>query len=239
MSNPVLFVSLGPGDPELVTLKTLRALQESDVVFCPATKGGSRSMFILSALEVAPDKIRAFAVPMSEERSEAKEAYRRVARDAAEAHHAGRRVVITAEGDAGFYATTDYISEELAAEGIPSSRIAGVPAFLACGALADITVARQNEGMEIVPGTLSPEMAATMLAKGKTVVVMKASRCEAAIKRAVGEILGAEFHYFENAGVAGKEFHTSDHEVILARKFPYFSLVIIRPATAPAARRLQ
>ena len=37
MKYPVLFVSLGPGDPELITLKSLKALQAADVIFCPAT----------------------------------------------------------------------------------------------------------------------------------------------------------------------------------------------------------
>ena len=38
MSNPVIFVSLGPGEPELITLKGLKALQSADCIFCPETR---------------------------------------------------------------------------------------------------------------------------------------------------------------------------------------------------------
>jgi precorrin-2/cobalt-factor-2 C20-methyltransferase len=235
MSNPILFVSLGPGDPELVTLKGLGSLLAADAVFCPGTDADSRSARILEALGVPSERVRMFAVPMSRDRSAATEAYRRVAAEAAEAHRAGLRVAFAAEGDAGFYATTDYVADFLAAEGVPSARIAGVPAFLACGALAGMTVTRLDEALEIVPGTATAEGLAARLAEGKTVVVMKPSRCEAELKRAMEALPDAGFHYFENVGTPGAEFHTADRALIASRRFPYFSLLIVRGAATPAA----
>lgn len=232
MIDPVLFVSLGPGDPELVTIKALKVLEQAGVVFCPAAGGGSRSAAILSALGIEPGKIRMFAVPMSGDRSAAVKAYADAALAIAEVYRAGLRVAVAAEGDAGFYATTDYIAEGLAEAGVPTARIAGVPAFLACGALAGIPVTRLNEGLEVVPGTLSVDDLRKKLAERRVIVVMKASRCEAALKEAMRELADAEFHYFENAGVAGREFYSADREVVAARTFPYFSLVIVRGMSA-------
>jgi precorrin-2/cobalt-factor-2 C20-methyltransferase len=228
MSNSVLFVSLGPGDPELITLKALKALQEADEVFCPAAGSGSRSAAILSALGIVPEKIRTFTVPMSEDRSAAVEAYADAAETVVESHRAGRKVAVAAEGDAGFYSSSDYIAEILTEADIPMTHIAGVPAFLACGALAGIPVVRLNETLEVVPGTITVGSLAAKLAEGKTVVIMKTSRCEVVIKEAMQNLPEAEFHYFENAGVAGREFYSADNDVIIARNFPYFSLMIIR-----------
>ena len=39
MNHPIHFVSLGPGDPELITLKGLKTLQKADIIYCPATQG--------------------------------------------------------------------------------------------------------------------------------------------------------------------------------------------------------
>ena len=38
MNHPIHFVSLGPGDPELITLKGLKTLQKADIIYCPATQ---------------------------------------------------------------------------------------------------------------------------------------------------------------------------------------------------------
>ena len=69
MSYPICFVSLGPGDPELITLKGLKKLRQADIIYCPATisKSGqllSRAARIIEGLEIcspvlhAPDEQR-------------------------------------------------------------------------------------------------------------------------------------------------------------------------------------
>ena len=69
-TGKIFGISLGPGDPELITLKALKALNAVDVIFCPGTKSGegrmkSRALDILRQLEVDETKIRLFQVPMS------------------------------------------------------------------------------------------------------------------------------------------------------------------------------
>jgi len=228
MLDPIPFVSLGPGDPESVTLGALGALRAAERIYCPATAGVSRAGEILLALGIDPANIRPFDVPMRADRAAALEAYRAAAETLAEDARAGIRVAVAAEGDAGFYATTDYIAERLAVAGIPTRRLAGVPAFIAAGALAGIPVARGDEGLEVAPGRITCGQLAEKLTTGRTVVVMKASRCEAALKQAAKELEGVEFHYFENIGVAGAEYYTADRGEILSRAFPYFSLMIVR-----------
>ena len=233
MFDPVLFVSLGPGDPELVTLKALKALQDADAVLCPATtnKDGqtlSRAGEILSSLNISFNKVHLFDVPMSFDRSAALEAYHEVAIEIIRTYREDRKIVVVAEGDAGFYSSVDYIADELKNNGIPTARIAGVPAFIACGALAGIPITRQNDALEVIPGAISCPELKEKLAAGRTLVIMKTSRCEEALKQAMAELEDTDFHYFENAGVPGKEFYTCGKEEIVARTFPYFSLFIIQ-----------
>lgn len=235
MSDSVVFVSLGPGDPELITLKGLKELQRADLVFCPSTalsdgKTISRSMDILQQLGVEQSKIVAFDVPMNKDRALAIESYKKAAAAIAEHHRTGRQIAVAAEGDAGFYSSTHYISENLKTNHIATSRIAGVPAFIAAGALADIHVAKQEENLQVIPGVITFETLKTKLERGGTLVIMKASQCEAALKAAL-QTPHTEFHYFENIGVADREFYTSDKQEIRIRQFPYFSLLIIQHPT--------
>ena len=67
MNHPIHFVSLGPGDPELITLKGLKTLQKADIIYCPATQGKhgiiSRATDILKAIEVDESLIHPFILP--------------------------------------------------------------------------------------------------------------------------------------------------------------------------------
>lgn len=233
MFDSVTFVSLGPGDPELITLKGLKTLQEADLIFCPSTvlPGGnssSRAKDVLLQLGIDESKLNIFNVPMSKDRSLAIESYKTVAEEISDKCKTGHKIAVTAEGDAGFYSTIYYISEYLTQKNIPVSRIAGVPAFIACGTLANIHIVKQEEELEIVPGIITVDSLIEKIKSGKTVVLMKTSQCEPVIKHALENILDVTFHYFENVGISGKEFYTPNREIILSRKFPYFSLIIIR-----------
>lgn len=232
MAYPVLFVSLGPGDPELITLKALKALQQADCIYCPATltpsgKRVSRSADILEALDIDPSAIHLFHVPMKKDRTLAWEAYSQVEQEAAALCEEGKKVVIVAEGDAGFYSSIHYIQDKFAVRHIPTGRIPGIPAFIAAGAVAGLHVVKQEEPLLVLPGTVTTEELTQALTEGKTVVIMKLSQCEAAIKSCLNSCEGHTWHYFENVGLE-KAFYSCCPEEILAKEFPYFSLMIIK-----------
>ncbi len=231
-SNEVVFVSLGPGDPELISLKGLRVLSDADSIFCPCTTMpngniSSRAMDILSDLKIDRQKIVLFNVPMNKDRSKAIESYKNASNEIIGHYKKGLKIAVTAEGDAGFYSSVHYINTILDDVNIPVKRISGIPAFIACGTLANIHIVKQEEELNIIPGIISFETLQQKLDEGKTLVIMKTSQCVDVIKRGIKDIHGVTFHYFENVGVVNKEFYTKNKEEILLREFPYFSLVII------------
>lgn len=242
MTEPVTFISLGPGDPELITLKALKALQQADIIFCPSTllpdgQFSSRAKDILSALEIESEKISLFDLSMSKNRVRAIEVYKNISEKIKVLHNENLKVTVVAEGDAGFYSSVHYISDNLQVANIPTKRISGVPAFIACAAFAGIHIAKQEEELEIIPGKLTKERLIESIYNGKTVVVMKPSQCENIIKEAIHETLNGTFHYFENVGISQKEFYTNDAIEILSRTFPYFSLFIIRKDQSPLSHQ--
>lgn len=233
MVDAVLFVSLGSGDPQLITLKGLKALQNADLVFCPCThlpRGEitSRAKDILLQLNIDEGKIRLFNVPMSKNRSLAIEAYYSVSEMVVGHYQEGLKIAITSEGDAGFYSSVHYVKEILDRHNIPSLKIAGIPAFIACGAFANLHIAQQEKGLSVIPGMVTLDVLDVYLQQGQSVVVMKASQCEKIIKHALDVFPNVTFHYFENVGIVGKEYYTSDKNEIRSLPFPYFSLIIIQ-----------
>ena len=97
MKGKIVGVSLGPGEPELITLKALKALQGADIIYCPGTQTKSRSGDILQALPVDMERVRLFHVPMSKDRTFANQAYDALCTEIASLVATGKNVAITAE----------------------------------------------------------------------------------------------------------------------------------------------
>lgn len=230
---PVTIVSLGPGDPELITLKGLNKLRAADVIYCPATAGSdgtrtSRAADILQSLAISPSAIHSFSVTMRDDRAAALADYGRVVEQIAADWAAGRRVAVTAEGDAGFYSSSGYVSALLSARDIPTERIAGVPAFIACAASEGVVVAEQNEETDILTTLTSPSDLLRRVTSGRSLVLMKPSRYASTVKAALTEApADVTFHYFEHTGSNARAYYTSDRTAIALRPFPYFSLLIV------------
>lgn len=227
-------VSLGPGEPELITLKALNVLNGADVIFCPGTIAAdghqkSRSMDILRCLPVELSKIRIFHVPMSRNREEALRAYDQVCEEVARLVEEGKAVALTAEGDACFYSSANYMYEKLQQAGYPVEMVAGVPAFIAAGASIGLHLVKQQERLLVIPGDVLVEELLEAIVAKRTLVIMKVPLGEAVLRPFIARHTELQYHYFEQVGTA-EEFHTAVPEEILSRNFTYFSVLVIRPS---------
>lgn len=227
MINPILIASLGPGDALLATLESSAALSGADAVFCPTVKGRSRSREVLTHLGVADTAIRPYELPMSKDRTAAHEVYDRVMEEAISLHLDGQNVVLVAEGDAGFYSSTSYLETRLQARRIAVKRLPGVPAFIAAASAAGIAVVEQGQRLTVCPEGVDEALIHRISAGTDVAVLMKLSQVEGQVKALMRTYPKLQWHYFEN--VATEEFfYSSQVEEVLARPFPYFSLLIIK-----------
>ncbi|MDY6121988.1 MAG: precorrin-2 C(20)-methyltransferase [Porphyromonas sp.] len=226
--SPVCIVPLGPGAPSDLTLGSLERLREADYIFCPATVAGdSKARRIMLAVGIHPEQIQTYTLPMSKEREPALQAYDMVAEKASILYQAGKRIAITAEGDAGIYSSSGYILGRLNDLGVETVRTAGIPAFVAAAALAKVILTEGEESLLILPSVTSAKHLLSQIESGTTVVLMKCSQSTDVIKEAIHQGPHLSWHYFESIGYS-EEFHTTDQQEILSRPFPYFSLIIVR-----------
>ena len=228
MKGKISGVSLGPGEPELITLKALKALQEADIIYCPGTQTKSRSRDILQALPINMERVRLFHVPMSKDRTLANQTYDSICTEIAALVATGKNIAITAEGDSGFYSSVNYMFDKLASMNLPVTTIAGVPAFIAAGAISGLHIVKQEEKRVVLPGIITAEELDSLLTSSHVVVIMKLSQCTSEIHRFMQINRQHEFHYYENVGTIN-ELHSTNYEDIIQKDYPYFSLMIIRP----------
>jgi precorrin-2/cobalt-factor-2 C20-methyltransferase len=224
-------VALGPGDPELITIKALKTLQKADVIYYPETTNGkgmksSMAMRVLGALEVDSSKFRPVEVAMKYDRSEVNETYSQLAADCIRQAEAGAIVAVVSEGDIAFYSTFAYLIEDFKKAKVNYEMIPGVPAFILGGSLAGESICKQTDKVLVVPEVKDEKQLSEYVSANETVVIMKVSK----LKDWIAGFLQKhqlDFFYGEYMGT-DKQFTTRDVSVLTERRIPYFSIIIIR-----------
>lgn len=168
-----------------------------------------------------------YALPMKADRTAARAVYERMKADARRWQAEGKRVAIGVEGDISIYASVHYLLDELAAEGIATEQMEGIPSFIAGAAAARLSLISGQERLLVVPGNLRAAEVEPLLESRHVLVVMKLSQCEAEVKAFMRAHPGREYHYFENISLP-EACHLTDCEAILGRRFPYFSQLLIK-----------
>jgi precorrin-2/cobalt-factor-2 C20-methyltransferase len=168
-------VGVGPGDPELLTVKAIRAIQQADVVIAPKTekKDESTALTIAQPFLKAGVPIVRLVFPMVFDGETLSEAWENNKNTILELLAAGKKVVFLTLGDPMFYSTYIYIFHLLENCGYPVETIPGVPAFCAMTSKLGYPLAEGNDTLSVVPATLTPEQLDRVLARSDNVVLMK------------------------------------------------------------------
>ena len=147
-------VSVGPGDPELLTLKAVRCIEQCPVLAAPRTAEGRMLALeiVKGAVDVSGKTILPLQFAMSRDADTLRASHEAAAGAVREALDAGQDVAMLNLGDVSIYATYGYLEEILQAQGYPTARIAGVPSFCAAAAALGRSL---TDGME-APLTLAP-----------------------------------------------------------------------------------
>jgi precorrin-2/cobalt-factor-2 C20-methyltransferase len=233
-------VGVGPGDPELVTLKALRALGEADVVAHFAKTGHpSHARAIVAAHLRACTEELPLRYPVTTEIPKHDPAYRETIRAfydtaaAAIARHldAGRTVAVLSEGDPLFYGSYMHLHVRLAPR-YPVEIVAGVTGMSGCWSAAGAPIAQGDDVFTVLPATLPQPDLERRLADCDAAVVMKLGRHLPKVRRAL-EKTGrlARAIYVERGTMANAAM------MRLAEKkdddAPYFAVVLVPGWSTP------
>ena len=227
MKTPVSFLSLGPGDPEQLTLKVVKTLREADIVVVPCTHRQSRAAEIIGEW-CDEEKMHYQELPMQKDRAVVNQIYDNICQQVKAWYNEERQIAILVEGDISIYASVHYILDKLKCQGIPVNQQPGIPSFIAAAAMANLSLVSQQERLVILPGEAEEATLQRLISSNHVVVIMKLSLCTDALKAFLRQEPQTVCHYFENIGCA-ESFHTTELAEILSRQWPYFSLCILYP----------
>ncbi|EHK56597.1 precorrin-2 C(20)-methyltransferase [Allomesorhizobium alhagi] len=227
-------VGTGPGDPELLTLKAVRALAKADVVAHFSKRGSNGNARAIVGAHLRPACIELPLVyPVTTEidkdhndyRSAIAYFYEESVHKVAEHLEAGRMVAVLSEGDPLFYGSYMHLHVRLA-DRYPTEVIPGVTAMSGCWSQAGLPIVQGDDVLSVLPGTMSEFELTRRLADTDAAVIMKVGRNLPKIRRAL-EATGklARAVYVERGTMANTA------SMPLADKAdddaPYFSIVLV------------
>ena len=235
MSKGTLFgVGVGPGDPELMTVKAVQVLAKARVVGFFAKRGKLGNAHATAKLLIRDDAellplIYPYTVELSPRHPDYIAAMRAFYDDAAAQIkmrlHAGQDVAVLCEGDPMFYGSYMYLHDRIAHD-YRCTVIPGITSFAGCAAGAGIALVSTDRVFSIIPGTLSEQELETKLKSADAVAIIKLGSNFGKVRRVLarlGRMEGAT--YFEHG--------TTEREVVMPlalktdERSLYFSLIIV------------
>ena len=176
MTAPLAFVGVGPGDPELITLKAARLIHGADTIAYPAPNGGTSAARTIAALHLSPgQREMPLDLPMRIDPEPARAAYARAVAGLRAERVAGRRVVVLCEGDPFFYGSAMHLYDRLKDDG--GIEVGpGVRSLTACAAVAGRPLAARNDTLSVLPAPLDDAALDGHLALGGGAVILKVGR---------------------------------------------------------------
>ncbi len=230
MSGTLYGIGLGPGDPELMTLKAYRLISGAEVVAYPALEDGESFARSIAA-DVIPEDAAEITIhiPMTVERDPAQAAYDQGAADIAVHLDAGRDVVVLCEGDPFFYGSFMYLFARLSGK-YETEVVPGVTSVTTCAAVSGRPLTARNEVLTIIPGPLEETAMRDRIAVAEAVVIMKVGRHLPKIRRVLSALNLTNAAYIERASLPNQKVMALDDAPETA---PYFSMILVTKGQDP------
>lgn len=226
MTGTLYGLGVGPGDPELITLKALRLLRAAPVLAYPAPeRGDSLARCIVATHLPGGQHEIAIRIPITAGRSPAHEVYDRAADEIGAHLAAGRDVAAICEGDPFFYGSFMYLFGRLN-DRFPVEVIPGVSSLMACAAEAGAPLAARDDVLAVIPATLKAAVLRARLTECDGAAIIKLGRHFAKVRDVLGELgLADHARYVEHATMASQRMAKLDQ--VAADRVPYFSMVLV------------
>jgi precorrin-2/cobalt-factor-2 C20-methyltransferase len=225
MAGIMYGIGVGPGDPELMTIKAANKIRECSVIAIPHENKDACVAYEIAkgaVPEIENKECLCLPMPMTKEKDILRASHDQAAEDVKKHLDKGEDVAFITLGDVTIYSTVSYLLDRLQAEGYETRLISGIPSFCAAAARLGIPLVSGSEELHIIPATYQIKDA---LKLSGVKVLMKAGRQMAAVKEELKK-QGSEVLMVENCGMDNEKIYDSLENI--PDNAGYYSLLIVR-----------
>ena len=218
-------VGIGPGDPELLTLKALRIIRESPVIALPGSDPKETVAYKIvkgAYPELDQKELLAVDMPMTKDPEKLEKSHQAGADAVCACLDEGRQVAFLTLGDPTVYSTYLYVHKKVLHVGYEAEIISGITSFCAVAARLNMGLVEKAEPLHVMPASYQISDALTL---SGTRVLMKAGKKMGQVKEEL-KAMGAEAVMIENCGMPDEKIYRSADEI--PEDAGYYSLIIVK-----------
>ncbi|HJB35324.1 MAG TPA: precorrin-2 C(20)-methyltransferase [Candidatus Blautia merdipullorum] len=228
MQGKLYGVGVGPGDPELLTLKALRLIKENEVIAVPGKdiQASVAYQIVKGAYEELDEKtLIPVAMPMTKDPQVLKANHDKAADQVESYLKEGKNVVFLTLGDTTVYSTYLYVHKRILERGYEAEIVSGITSFCAVAARLNMGLVEADQPLHVIPATYKAQEMDEILKLPGTKVLMKTGKKMKQVKESI-EKSGQKAVMIENCGMPSEKIYRSAEEI--PEDSGYYSLIIVK-----------
>jgi len=234
MKGKIYGIGVGPGDPELLTLKAFRVLKEVDILCVPKSKAEKESLALSIARGVVDRdfEILELLFPMTNDKDILQQHWDKAAGQMVKQARAGKSLAFITIGDPMFYSTYAYVLERVKKhhQDISIETIPGITAFAACSSLINEPLTEGDEKLIVIPAAYGISAIREALENYENVILMKVNRIYDEVAALLSEMgLLGNAVFVSRCGYEN-QFYSTDIQGQIGLEKDYMSIMIVRKA---------
>lgn len=228
MQGKLYGVGVGPGDPELLTLKALRLIKENEIIAVPGKdiRASVAYQIVKGAYEDLDKKtLIPVAMPMTKDPQVLKANHDKAADQVEDYLKKGKNVVFLTLGDTTVYSTYLYVHKRILERGYEAEIVSGITSFCAVAARLNMGLVEADQPLHVIPATYKAQEMDEILKLPGTKVLMKTGKKMKQVKESI-EKSGQKAVMIENCGMPSEKIYRSAEEI--PEDSGYYSLIIVK-----------
>lgn len=227
MKGTLYGVGVGPGDPELMTLKAVRLIRENMIIAVPGADPKETVAYkiaVQAVPELAEKELLPIYMPMTHDPEELERNHTKGAKSLEEVLDQGKNIVFLTLGDPCVYSTFSYLQKRVEKDGYHTELVSGITSFCAAAARLNIPLSEWNEQLHVVPAVHRLD---STLNESGNYILMKSGKKMNQVKEILAQS-GRDVLMVENCGMENEHIYRSVEEI--PDDAGYYSLIIAKEA---------
>lgn len=225
MKGTLYGVGVGPGDPELMTLKAVRLIRENMIIAVPGADPKETVAYkiaVQAVPELAEKELLPIYMPMTHDPEELEKNHTKGAIALEEVLDQGKNIVFLTLGDPCVYSTFSYLQKRVEKDGYHTELVSGITSFCAAAARLNIPLSEWNEQLHVVPAVHRLD---STLNESGNYILMKSGKKMNQVKEILSQS-GRDVLMVENCGMENEHIYRSVEEI--PDDAGYYSLIIAK-----------